>query len=310
MFEKKSLLTLLITLPILLGAGCLSSETITNKDRGYANPDSLVDGGWLKTRLDNPDVKIIDLSSTREQYDESHIPGALFIDRSTAISDPDSPIRNIVVQEEQIENLLGRLGITRDDTIVIYDDGDNRYSARMYWILKYYGHRDIHILEGGRKLEADSFEMTSQTPALAAAEYAFGEWNPQYRVSIDYVLDNLDNPDIVLLDVRSPEEYEGTDTGADRGGHIPGAVNLEWSKTVNPDGRIKTSAELRELYEGVGVTPDKRIITYCSSGVRGAYSWFVMKELLGYPDVTLYDGSWEEWSSNPDVPIATGKQPG
>jgi len=321
MGEREAKIGVLVLI-IVLTLGCLGQKTTPRettaptlttpeKDRGYANPDVLIDSTWLQTHLTDPKIKIIDLSPTKNLYDDNHVPSAFFIDRNTAIADPENPIRNMVAPKKQIEKLLAETGIERDDTIVVYDEGSTLYAGRLYWVLKYYGHKDIRILEGGKKLlETSKFELTDEESEYEAREYIIDEWNPEYRVTLDYVLNNLENSDIVFLDVRSPEEYEGTDIRAARGGHIPGAVNVDWKETVNSDGTIKNAEELRKLYESRGVTPDKNIITYCSSGVRGAYSWFVLKEILGYPDVTLYAGSWEEWGNNFEVPVVTGKKPG
>lgn len=302
---------------IILTIGCLTNATQTietpfpTSEPGYANPIALEDYKWLQDHLNDPNLKLIEISPSLEDYNEKHIPGALFIDRNTAIADPESPLRNTLASREQIELVLGQIGLKRTDTVVVYDEGGNVYAGRLYWVLKYYGHRDVRFLEGGKRLlETNNFQLTDEKTEYKTSEYIISEWNSEYLVTMDYVLNNLENPDIVLLDVRSAEEYNGTDIRADRGGHIPGAVNVDWSEAMNPDGTLKSADMLRKLYESRGVTPDKKIITYCSSGVRAAFSWFVLKELLGYPDVTLYDGSWDEWGNTPIVPVVTGNNPG
>jgi thiosulfate/3-mercaptopyruvate sulfurtransferase len=274
---------------------------------GYANPDAVVDPLWLSLHLDDPGLRI--LSADVGYFADGHIMNALFVDTSD-LADPDSSVSNMIGPKEQIEELLERLGVGKDDTIIVYDEGSNLWAGRMYWILSYYGHEDVRLLNGGRRAWKQAGQsLVKETKIPEKAEYSVEMINEDYRVTMDFVLENLDNPDVIILDVRTPAEYEGSDVRAVRGGHIPGALNVDWQLTVNEDGTIKDAEQLKYIYLDAGVMADKKVITYCGSGVRGAHSWVVLNDLLGYPYVTLYDGSWVEWGNDPDVPIVSGREP-
>ena len=200
--------------------------------------------------------------------------------------------------------MLSSLGVENDDTVVFYDGNNNLLAARAYWALKYYQHDDVRVYNGGLpKWQADGQEISTEGVEPSPAEYVAGEADPAIRTTSEYVLEHLDDPSVAMCDTRGPEEYTGTDVRAERGGHIPGAINLEWRHAVNEDGTFKTTPELSGLFVKAGFSPDKEIITYCQTGVRGAHTWFVLHELLGYPNVRNYDGSWEEWGNQPDTPI-------
>jgi thiosulfate/3-mercaptopyruvate sulfurtransferase len=293
----------------MLFAGCLAEDELDYNAAGYSNSDAIVDVKWLSEHINDEDLRIIDLDVNG--YSEvGHIQGAVVIDVSREASDRESMVPGMIAPVEQIELLLETNGVSNEDTVVLYDDGSNIWAGRMYWVLKYFGHEDVRLLNGGKMAwVGEGFGLSNVEPSIARTDYQIAGVKSEYRVSLDDVLDNLENPDFIILDVRSPEEYMGTMGGSLRNGHVPGAVNVDWTLTMNPDGTIKSADELRDLYRQAGVLPDRKIITYCRTGVRGAYSWFVLKELLGFPEVYLYDGSWAEWGNNPDVPIKTGPEP-
>jgi thiosulfate/3-mercaptopyruvate sulfurtransferase len=210
----------------------------------------------------------------------------------------------MIATREQVSDALSGVGVARDQTVVLVDRQNNLQSARAYWVLAYYQHPEIHVLNGGvRKWSADGGAVSSEAVDIPAATYEAGPADPSIRTTWQYVVDHADDPSTITCDVRSPDEYLGRDVRAARGGHIPGSVNLEWTVAVQPDGTFKTADDLRALYAAAGFTQDKQIITYCQSGVRGAHTWFVLDRLLGYPDVRNYDGSWAEYGNNPDSPI-------
>ena len=216
------------------------------------------------------------------------------------------------LSQQHLEELLGRAGVSNDTTVVLYGDNNNWFAAWALWILKYYGYSDVRLLDGGRvKWLADKREITSEVPSYPRATYHANAPHPEIRALRDQVLHELGSPNLALVDVRSPGEYSGEllapanlpQEGAQRGGHIPGAANIPWSQAVREDGTFKSADELRALYGGKGVTPDKEVIAYCRIGERSSHTWFVLNYLLGYPSVRNYDGSWTEWGSLINAPI-------
>ena len=271
---------------------------------GYANAGALVDTEWMLANLREPDVRLIDVSSRREVYVEGHLPGAQFIQWNTELVNPDDPVEGRILGREALSRLLSRLGVANDDKVVVYDNANNLFAARAYWVLKYYRHADVRIYNGGRKKwVAAGEELTTEIEPVSPGVYAAGE--PDLRIATDwnYVVDNIDDPSTLYCDARRPDEYEGKELLSARGGRIPGAMNVEWSESVKEDGTFLEAGSLAELYQSAGFTPDKEIITYCQTGVRGAHTWFVLSELLGYPSVRNYDGSWAEYGNRADSPI-------
>ena len=272
----------------------------------YANPDILVDTAWIQENAGTDGVFLLDIGG-QDDYNEGHLPNAYLVSLND-FANPDDPIRGQIATAEQVADTLGSLGIQADDTVVFYDRSNNLLAARAYWVLKYYQHEDVRLYNGGvRRWEADGNALSTDTPdEPIAVAYTIADADPAIRTTWEYVIEHTDDPSTLVCDTRSAEEYIGTDVRADRGGHIPGAINLEWSTTVNTaDGTFKSAEALDALVRTAGFTPDKSIITYCQTGVRGAHTWFVLRELLGYPDVRNYDGSWEEYGNNAESQIET-----
>jgi thiosulfate/3-mercaptopyruvate sulfurtransferase len=271
---------------------------------GYANPDALVDTEWVLTHLDDPTVHIIDVSTQREGYEQGHLPGAQFVQWDTDLTDPLDPVEGKILSGDALSDLLSGLGVANDHTVVFYDGSNNLFAARAYWVLKYYRHEDVRVYNGGTQAwTAAGQELTTDAPSATPTTYAAGEPDPAIATDWDYVVSRVEDPSTMFCDVRTPDEHAGVDVRAERGGHIPGSVNIEWREAVREDGTFLDARTLAELYQRAGFTPDKEIITYCQSGVRGAHTWFVLSELLGYPNVRNYDGSWTEYGNRADSPI-------
>jgi thiosulfate/3-mercaptopyruvate sulfurtransferase len=227
--------------------------------------------------------------------------------------DLQDPIERDIVDKAEFERLMGSRGIGNDTSVILYGDKNNWFAAYAYWYLKIYGHEDVRILDGGRQKWIDEArELTTETVEPAAASYTAKDADESIRVRRDNVLQGLENGgNRALVDVRSPQEYSGElmappgyeQEGASRTGHIPTAQSIPWAQAVRDDGTFKSTDELRELYGAKGVTPEKEVLAYCRIGERSAHTWFVLRELLGYPDVKNYDGSWTEWGNLVDVPI-------
>ena len=271
---------------------------------GYAHPDVLVDTDWVLAHLDDPNVRLIDLSGKHEDYDAGHLPGSTYVNLSADLTNPDDPTQGQILTQEQLSALFSRLGITAVTTVVFYDANSNLIAARAYWALKYYRHADVRVYNGGvKQWLAAGQELVTDAPAITPGEYIAQDADLAIRTTTEYVLDHLEDDGVVLCDARGPNEFAGTDVRSARGGHIPGALNVEWINAVNDDGTFKDAADLYKLYTTAGFVPDKEIITYCQTGVRGAHTWFVLHELLGYPNVRNYDGSWAEYGNRDDTPI-------
>lgn len=270
----------------------------------YANPEVLVDTEWMLQNRADPGVRVIDLSSTPEVYEEGRLPGASYVQWDSQLVDPDNPFEGKILTGEALSELMSSLGVTNDDTVVFYDDANNLFAARAYWVLRYYGHADAKIYNGGRKKWlAEGNELGTETVAVTPSNYVAGDPDPQIATDWEYVVASIDDPSVRFCDARRPTEYAGEEMLSERGGHVPGAVNVAWTRTVQEDGTFLDAQTLANLYEEAGFTPEQEIITYCQSGVRGAHTWFVLSELLGYPSVRNYDGSWSEYGNRADSPI-------
>jgi thiosulfate/3-mercaptopyruvate sulfurtransferase len=280
-------------------------------ENGYAKP-VLVTTDWLAEHVNDDEVAIAEVDENPDVYDEGHIPGAVKLHWRDDLQDP---VERDLVDRPTFERLMGERGISNETTVVLYGDKNNWFAAYAYWYLKIYGHQDVRILDGGRQKWADeSRELTSDVPEPKPAEYQASERDESIRTYRDAVKEVIGEQAKALVDVRSPQEYAGEliappgyeQEGAQRAGHIPTAASIPWASAVRDDGTFKPPDELRELYEGKGVTPEKEVTAYCRIGERSAHTWFVLRELLGYEAVKNYDGSWTEWGNLVDVPIEKG----
>lgn len=269
----------------------------------------LVDLRWLKEHANDPTVRLVEVDVDTALYEKGHLPGAVGWSWTTDLNDP---VRRDVASREQIEALLSRAGVTRDTTVVVYGDHDNWFAAFAVWILEYYGHADVRLLDGGRrKAELERVALTDGVPRIAPADYRVERVRAELRATREDVLRALADGHASLIDVRSPDEYTGKvlappgmSETALRGGHIPGAKNVPWSKAVNEDGTFRPVEELRALYDGVR----DDVVTYCRIGERSSHTWFVQRHLLGRR-ARNYDGSWTEWGNLIGAPIKVGVEP-
>jgi thiosulfate/3-mercaptopyruvate sulfurtransferase len=278
---------------------------------GYAKP-VLVSTGWVAEHLGDTGVVVAEVDENPDLYEEGHVPGAVKLHWQEDLQDP---VERDLVDKPSFEQLLARRGIANDTTLVLYGDKNNWFAAYAYWYVKTYGHADVRIMDGGRpKWIDEDRELTTDAPSPATATYTAAERDEEIRAYRDQVREWLGAGERALVDVRSPGEYAGEliappgyeQEGAQRAGHIPTAASIPWATAVRDDGTFKPAGELRDLYAGKGITPDKEIVAYCRIGERSAHTWFVLRELLGYERVRNYDGSWTEWGNLVDVPIEKG----
>lgn len=294
----------------------MAEHVTTRSGAGYAQPDVLVETDWLADHLDDPDLRIVEVDEDVLLYEQGHIPGAVKIDWTADLQDP--VVRDFI-GPEAFAALCARLGIGNDTTIIFYGDRNNWWAAYAYWFFRLMGHSRQKILNGGRKKWIDEGRpLTREVPTPPVASYQPGQPRPELRAFREEVLTHIGydgrrqaRSGLPLVDVRSPGEYSGQllhmpeypQEGAQRGGHIPGAANIPWARAANEDATFKSAEELRQLYESQGITPDKDIVVYCRIGERSSHTWFVLHELLGYPRVRNYDGSWTEWGNAVGLPI-------
>jgi thiosulfate/3-mercaptopyruvate sulfurtransferase len=275
----------------------------------YAQPQVLVSTDWVAQHLDDPNIRLVESNEDILLYDTGHIPGAVKIDWFNELNDP---VVRDYLDGERFAQLLSGKGISRDTTVVFYGDKNNWWATYAFWVFQLFGHPNAKIMNGGRKKwEDEGRPLKKDVPHPAPTTYpVVSRDDSKIRTFREEVLAHVQKQG-VLVDVRSPGEYKGEllhmadypQEGALRGGHIPGAANIPWAKAANEDGTFKSADELKALYGGQGVTPDKDIVAYCRIGERSSHTWFVLKYLLGYPRVRNYDGSWTEWGNLVGMPI-------
>jgi thiosulfate/3-mercaptopyruvate sulfurtransferase len=286
-----------------------------SKFQEYATPGVLVSTEWLAENLEREGLVVVESDEDVLLYETGHIPGAVKIDWHTELNDP---VTRDYVSAQDFAALLGSKGISRDSTVVIYGDKSNWWASYALWVFKLFGHEDVRLLDGGRdKWIHEGRELTKDVPNVSKTEYPVVERDDStLRAFRDDVLAHFGNP---LIDVRSTEEYTGERThmpaypeeGALRGGHIPSAASVPWSRAVGENGVFKSRKELEEIYlDEAGLKNGDNVIAYCRIGERSSHTWFALNYLLGFKNVRNYDGSWTEWGSLVGVPIVKGIEPG
>ena len=277
----------------------------------YAHPEALVSTEWVAAHLTDPKVRIVEVDyDPASNYGQGHIPGSVVFDWKKDMNDQ---VNRDILSKEQLETLFGRSGVSNDTTLILYGDFNNWFAAYAFWDLKYYSVQNVKLMDGGRKKWLlEDRPLTKEVPVHPPATFHVTGPDTKVRVYRDDVRSAIGKNERVLVDVRGPKEFSGEITAppeypneqSQRGGHIPGAKNIPWGQAVNDaDGTFKTRKELEALYSSKGVATDKGVITYCRIGERSSHTWFVLKYLLGYPDVRNYDGSWTEWGNSILYPI-------
>jgi thiosulfate/3-mercaptopyruvate sulfurtransferase len=279
----------------------------------YAHPEVLVETNWVHSHLNDPKVRIAEVDyDAAANYEMGHIPGSVLFDWRKDINDP---VARDILSADALTALFARTGVDHDTTLVLYGDFNNWFAAFAFWVFTYYGATNVKLMNGGRKKWiSEDLPLTKEVPQPPAGHFKAHAPNTALRSYLDDVRKVL--PDVkagkfFLVDVRGPKEFSGEITAppeypnehAQRGGHIPGAKNIPWAQAVKDDGTFKSREELEQLYGSKGVVPAHPVITYCRIGERSSHTWFVLKYLLGYPDVRNYDGSWTEWGNLVRTPI-------
>jgi thiosulfate/3-mercaptopyruvate sulfurtransferase len=261
--------------------------------------------------LSDPSVRVVEVDVDTSAYNEGHLPNAVGWAWNTQLCDT---IQRDIIPREAFQELMASSRIDNDTTVVLYGDNNNWFAAWALWQLKIYGHKDVRLMNGGRKKwVAEGRELTTDTPQVSRASYKAGEPDSSIRSLLPQVQQAVTKGVAELVDVRSPDEFSGKILSppglpetCQRGGHIPGARNIPWGKACNDDGTFKSHDELKALYEEAGITGVKPVIAYCRIGERSSHTWFVLRYLLGLDNVTNYDGSWTEWGNLVGAPIERG----
>jgi thiosulfate/3-mercaptopyruvate sulfurtransferase len=277
----------------------------------YAHPEVLVTTDWVAEHINDPNVRVAEVDVDTKAYDEGHVPGAIGWAWNTQLCDT---LRRDILSKEQFEELMSSSGVRPDTTLVIYGDNNNWFAAWAFWQAKVYGHRDVRLMNGGRKKWlSEGRELSRETPRASRVSYHAKEPDHSLRAFLPQVQTAVAHGAASLVDVRSPQEFTGEILAppglpetCQRGGHIPGARNIPWGKAVNDDGTFKPPEDLRQLYGGEGIDGSRPVIAYCRIGERSSHSWFVLKYLLGFDKVTNYDGSWTEWGNLVGAPVERG----
>jgi thiosulfate/3-mercaptopyruvate sulfurtransferase len=275
----------------------------------YAHPEVLVTTDWVASHLNDPNLRLIEVDVDTSAYDQGHVPGAVGWNWQTQLQDT---LRRDLADQRSFGQLAGNAGITPETTVILYGDNNNWFAAWGFWQLKYYGHADVRLMNGGRrKWLEEKRALSTDAPKVQATKYTAKSPEASIRAKREDIFSVLEKRSAAqLVDVRSADEFSGkviappgmTET-AQRGGHIPGAASIPWAQAVAEDGTFKPADALRQLYGGKGVTGDQEVIAYCRIGERSSHTWFVLKYLLGYKNVRNYDGSWTEWGNLVGAPI-------
>ena len=275
----------------------------------YARPESIVETEWVYEHLDDPSVRLVEVDVDTNVFDHGHISGAVGWNWQSQLQ--QGMVRDLI-DKEGMQKLLSDSGISNSTTVILYGDNNNWFACWAFWQLKYYGHQDVRIMNGGRiKWELEGKPFVETKTEVDSVPYLAKEPDESLRAYRDQVLKALSESAISLVDVRSPDEYSGLlfapenvpQEGSQRAGHIPGAKNIPWAQATDSDGTFKSYAELLELYKENGITGEGNTVTYCRIGERSSHTWFVLTQLLGYSNVSNYDGSWTEWGSIVGAPI-------
>ena len=277
----------------------------------YAHPEALVTTDWVAQHLKDPNLRFVEVDVDNKAYDEGHVPGAIAWPWASQLCDP---VRRDILSQKQFEDLMANSGISNDTTVVIYGDNNNWFAAWAVWQMKIYGHKDVRIMNGGRKKWlSEGRELSMDVPKPAKAAYKTSKADLSLRAFLPAVQSASEKRSAYLIDVRSPQEYTGEILAppglpetCQRGGHIPGARSIPWGNAANEDGTFKSFDDLKSLYASSGVDGSKPSIAYCRIGERSSHTWFVLKYLLGYKDVANYDGSWTEWGNLVGADIERG----
>jgi thiosulfate/3-mercaptopyruvate sulfurtransferase len=275
----------------------------------YKHPETLVSTQWAADHLKDPNIRLVEVDVDTTAYDQGHIPGAVGWNWQSQLQDN---IRRDLIDQAALEALLGQSGISNDTTILLYGDNNNWFAAYALWQLKYYGHKDVRLINGGRKKWIEEKRhLTTDATKVAATKYQAGRPDESIRARKEDVFRAVERKSPAqLVDVRSGDEFTGKiiappgmSETAQRAGHIPGAANIPWAQAANEDGTFKSFEALKALYEGKGIAGKNEVIAYCRIGERSSHTWFVLKYLLGYDTVRNYDGSWTEWGNLIGAPI-------
>ena len=277
----------------------------------YKYPDVLVTTDWVQKHGNDANISLVEVNVDHNLYEQGHIAGAIGWSWKTQLADT---VRRDILSPEAFQALMQESGIEKDSTVILYGDSNNWFAAWAFWQMKVYGHADVRIMDGGRKKwEADGLPMTEEAPTVASTSYPLPIADNSMRAFLPEVQAQVKEKAVELVDVRSPREFSGEVLAppglpetCQRGGHIPGASNIPWSKAVQEDGTFKSFDELSALYSGAGITGARPIITYCRIGERSSHSWFVLKYLLGHDAIKNYDGSWTEWGNLVGAEVETG----
>ena len=275
----------------------------------YAHPESVVTTQWVSEHGSDPNIRLVEVDVDTTAYEQGHIAGAVGLNWKSQLQET---VSRDLVSKADLERLLGQSGIDNTTTVILYGDNNNWFAAWAFWQLKYHGHGDVKLMNGGRaKWVAENRPLSTEVPSHAAKSYTAGGPNENIRAYRDQVLSAVNARSISLVDVRAPAEFSGEllalenlpQEGSQRGGHIPGAANIPWGTAVQEDGTFKSADDLSSIYGGKGIDGSKETIAYCRIGERSSHTWFVLTQLLGYDNVRNYDGSWTEWGSIVRAPI-------